>query len=152
MFLLNENRSCLFMIRTDEININMKVKQILEAKYATKANPFVIGWPDYQTNGLHYAVGETQAAPGIYSREEQLAVVARTKNQAIRELVEVWMAEEQQGEYWDMSIDDVGMETINKIARPAANPHEGLVARVGEELEDRDEWINVYPLGTRDFY
>ena len=128
----------------------MKLSQILEARYATRGNPFIITWPDYSTNYLFtYATGETQAAFGIYSREEQLAVVARSKDEALREAIEVWMTEEQSGEFWQYSADDI---SFNQLARPAANPHEGLMNQVAKDLENREEWLDVYPIGTRDFY
>jgi hypothetical protein len=101
------------------------------------------------TSGFWDLQSRRTARFGIYSREEQLAVVARSKDEALREAIEVWMIEEQSGEFWEYSADDI---SFNQLARPAANPHEGLMEQIARDLENREEWIDVYPIGTRDFY
>jgi hypothetical protein len=127
----------------------MKLQQILEARYATKGNSFVVSWPHYQEDNVYkYTGGETLAEPGIYSREEQLAVVHSTKQKALEELAEVLMHDDQSGEYWDYDLSDI---SINQLLRKA-NVQQQLIDQIGRDLENRDDWLNVYPLGTRDFY
>ncbi|KKK78689.1 hypothetical protein LCGC14_2841050, partial [marine sediment metagenome] len=72
--------------------------QITEARYAGPTRPFVVSWPndtwapgrmksvsEEHTPGTYYDYGTTKAPQGIYTREDQVAAVAETKEKALKE-------------------------------------------------------------------
>ncbi len=115
--------------------------QVTEARYAGPTRPFCVSWPndawapEEYIPGTYYDYGTTKAPQGIYTREDQVAAVAETKEKALKEL-RIALHD------WELTDYGAPLEWEHKHVTPR------FLEEIGETiaLHDQNQW-EYNPLG-----
>ncbi len=94
----------------------MKLENLQEARYSGRKRPFVvaIGFTSGALHVIEYAVGESEALVGIYTLDDQIAVVANSHKKAMSELIKIEKGFLEDGEKLELRNRDFDLDEISQ--------------------------------------